>query len=71
MAVADNQPRAQDPESRDRTGPTCFSIPEDIKKRIDRNRMILVMDLDETMVFTRRKKPPTHSNYVTLIVSHF
>lgn len=30
--------------------------------------MILVMDLDETMVFTRRKKPPRHSNYVVLDV---
>lgn len=30
--------------------------------------MILVMDLDETMVFTRRKKQPKHNNYTTINV---
>ena len=26
--------------------------------------MILVMDLDETMVFTRRKRKPKHQNFI-------
>jgi|688.fasta_scaffold479274_2 hypothetical protein len=30
--------------------------------------MVLVMDLDETMVFTRRKKKPKHNNYTTINV---
>lgn len=50
---------------------TCFTIPEDIKKRINKDRMILVMDLDETMVYSRKKKPPKHSNYVTIFVGYF
>lgn len=34
-----------------------------MKTRINKHKMILVMDLDETMVFTRRKKRPAHLNF--------
>lgn len=71
MATAENQKRKEEMKRIDQKAQACFTIPEDIKKRINKDRMILVMDLDETMVYSRKKKPPKHSNYVTIFVGYF
>lgn len=45
-----------------------FTILEDVRRIIDKNKMILVIDLDDSMIFTRRKKKSKHNNYTTINV---
>jgi hypothetical protein len=45
-----------------------FNIPEELLKNKSKGKIILVMDLDETMVFTRRSYRPPHQNYELLPV---
>ena len=55
------------PISTDKT----FSIPEDVRKNVDKKKMILVIDLDETMVYSRREVLPPHKNYLLVDVLCF
>lgn len=47
-----------------------FIIPDNIRDRSNRKRLILVLDMDETLVYTRRDAAPGHSNYVTTDVDY-
>lgn len=40
-----------------------LTVPEQIKQRAAMRKHILVLDMDETLVYTRREEKPSHSNY--------
>lgn len=40
-----------------------FLIPEPVRERAARRKLILVLDMDETLVYTRRSTAPSHYQY--------
>lgn len=41
-----------------------FVIPDSVRNRANQRKHILVLDMDETLVYTRREAKPNHSNYI-------
>lgn len=38
-------------------------MPDAVRSKANKNKHILVLDMDETLVYTRREGKPSHSNY--------
>jgi hypothetical protein len=45
------------------TNEKVFLIPDSVRNRARQQKHILVLDMDETLVYTRREGKPSHSNY--------
>ncbi len=41
-----------------------FVIPQPLIQKSNKKKITLVLDMDETLVYTRRKSVPPHSNYI-------
>ena len=48
-----------------------FVIPESVNRKAKNKKIALVLDMDETLVYTRRSGVPDHSNYITTEVLGF
>lgn len=50
------------------TQTNLFIIPQTIRKAAEKSKKILVLDMDETLVYTRKENPPKHKNYSAIPV---
>ena len=41
-----------------------MAVPDTLRKVSDRDRIILVLDMDETLVHTRKTVRPNHGNFI-------
>ena len=46
-----------------------FKIPDSVRKASEKNKKILVLDMDETLVYTRSSTKPLHQNYAAIPVT--
>jgi hypothetical protein len=51
------------------TDEAIFVVPEHIKTNSNKRKKVLVLDMDETLVYTRRNTKPSHSNYSVIDVN--